>query len=85
MRRSDRKVLNVEEPRDIFMISLTPRQMQLINYLKSRGGKAYRRDLFWEFGPGVDNIACALLQKGILERKREGVKILYQLTKLGDV
>jgi uncharacterized membrane protein len=59
--------------------------MQLINHLKSRGGRAKRYDLFWEIGPSVDLIAAALIQKGIVERVKEGRYIVYKLTRFGDV
>lgn len=76
------KVEAVAEPE--FTITLTHRQMQLINLLRSRGGEAKRRQLFWEFGPAVDNVAAALMQKGLVEREVRAGQVVYKLTKMGD-
>lgn len=85
--RSSRKVYRLEnvvgENGDEFWLSITPRQMQLINLLKSRGGRESRSRLYWEIGTGIDHIANSLMQKGLVVRERRGLKIYYALTKMG--
>lgn len=85
--RSSRRVYRLEEGfdggGDGFWISITPRQMQFINLLKSRGGRESRSRLYWEIGTSVDHIANSLIQKGLVVRERRGIKIYYALTKMG--
>lgn len=79
MRLSRGKVFEIGTVVDIGL--LTPRQMEFLNFLRADGGMVPRSELFWRFGTGVDGVACALIQKGLVERVRQGGKIYYRLVK----